>query len=417
MQNTVSCPQCRHEFTIEAAVASDIEKKLRQEFNGKFKQVQQDLAQRQEAELKQREVELQERFRRERREAEEALEKQRRELSEQLEARLRRENEATLMALQKQLESQSGTIQELRQKELAFLQKEVEIKQKEEQFELDKKRFELQLQQELSEKIRREETERNELKFREMEKQLEDQKRLADEMRRKAEQGSMQLQGEVQELAIEEWLTHKFPLDRIEEVKKGARGGDCVQIVVNTLGRDCGKIYYESKRTKEFQPGWIEKFKADMREIGADVGVIVTQAMPKDMDRFGEREGVWICSYEEFKALCYVLRDTLLRVQQAAGVQENRGEKMSMLYDYLTSANFRMSIEAIVEAFTAMQNDLNKEKNAMQRIWKSREKQIEKVIGSTLDMFGSIKGIAGNAVQDIKMLDLDTPALLPEETD
>jgi hypothetical protein len=255
-------------------------------------------------------------------------------------------------------------------------------------------------------KIRKAEEEKNELKFKELQKQLEDQKRLTEEMKRKQEQGSMQMQGEVQELAIEEWIAAQFPLDTIEEIKKGARGGDCIQIVNTRSVQNCGKIYYESKRTKDFQPSWIEKFKADMRVKSADIGVLVTEAMPSDMERMGFRNGVWICTYEEFKGLCGVLRESIIQVNNALSSQENKGDKMHMLYEYLTSNNFRMQVEAIVEGFTAMKDGLESEKRAMNRIWKEREKQIEKVIINTIDMHASIRGIAGNAIQSVKALEL-----------
>ena len=225
-------------------------------------------------------------------------------------------------------------------------------------------------------------------------------------MQRKQELGSMQLQGEVQELAIEEWLAAQFPLDTIDEIKKGARGGDCIQIVNTRTRQNCGTIYYESKRTKDFQPSWIEKFKADIRERGAHIGVLVTEVMPSEMDRMGLKDGVWICNYEEFKGLCAVLRESIIQISTAVGSQENRGDKIHMLYDYLTGNTFRMQVEAIVEGFSQMKTDLESEKRSMQRIWKQRDKQIEKVMINTVEMHGSIKGIAGNAVQSVKALEL-----------
>jgi hypothetical protein len=216
----------------------------------------------------------------------------------------------------------------------------------------------------------------------------------------------MQMQGEVQELAIEEWLSTQFPLDTIEEIKKGARGGDCIQIVNTRNAQNCGKIYYESKRTKDFQPSWIEKFKADMRVKGADIGVLVTEAMPSDMDRMGQKDGVWVCTYEEFKGLSSVLRETIVKLNSAIASQEGKGDKMHMLYDFLTSNTFRMQIDAIVEGFSSMKEAIESEKRSMQRIWKEREKQIEKVIYNTIDMHASIRGIAGNAVQAVKALEL-----------
>jgi hypothetical protein len=264
-------------------------------------------------------------------------------------------------------------------------------------------------------KIKKLEQDRTELTIKELHKQLEDQKRLTEEMKRKQEQGSMQLQGEVQELAIEEYLMAQFPLDTIDEIKKGARGGDCVQIVNTRTKQNCGTIYYESKRTKDFQPSWIEKFKTDIRIKGANIGVLVTDVYPSDMQRMGLKEGIWICSYEEFKGLCKVLRESIVQLDSALATQENKGDKMSLLYDFLTSNTFRMQIEAIVEGFSQMQSDLDSEKRAMQRIWKTREKQIEKVITNTIDMYGSIKGIAGNAIGEIKALELPG-ANLDEET-
>src|ERR1035437_8164739 len=216
----------------------------------------------------------------------------------------------------------------------------------------------------------------------------------------------MQLQGEVQELAIEEWLVAQFPLDTIEEIKKGARGGDCIQIINTRTHQNCGSVYYESKRTKEFQASWIEKFKSDIRDRGADLGVLVTDAMPVDMDRMGLRDGIWICSFDEFKGLCAVLRESIIQISTAISSQENKGDKMHMLYDYLTGNTFRLQVEAIVEGFTQMKSDLESEKRAMQSIWKKREKQIDKVTVNTIDMHASIKGIAGNAIQAVKLLEL-----------
>ena len=272
-----------------------------------------------------------------------------------------------------------------------------------------------QLLQEEKEKIRKNEEERTELRVKELLKQLEDQKKLTEEMKRKQEQGSMQLQGEVQELAIEEWLSANFPLDTIEEIKKGARGGDCIQTVHTRTQQNCGTIYYESKRTKDFQPSWIEKFKADIRDKGCDIGVLVTEVMPADMQRMGLKDGIWICTYEEFKGLCSVLRETIIQLNSSLVSQENKGDKMHLLYDFLTSSTFRMQVEAIVEGFTQMKADLESEKRSMQRIWKQREKQIEKVIVNTIDMYGSVKGIAGNAVQDVKALELPEPEDFSDE--
>ncbi|WP_317128009.1 DUF2130 domain-containing protein [Mariniflexile fucanivorans] len=322
--------------------------------------------------------------------------------------KLQEENSEQFDILNKELNEKSEKLKELNKSKA-----EIE-KLKREKDEL-KDSLSAQLQAELNltlsqekEKIKKASDEANELKIKEFEKKLADQKKLMEEMQRKHEQGSMQLQGEVQELAMEEWLAQNFPLDVIDEVKKGANGADCLQIVNTREQQNCGKIYYESKRTKAFQSAWIEKFKNDIREKKAHIGVLVTEVMPSDMERMGMRDGIWICTYEEFKGLSAVLRQSVIQISNAIVSQENRGDKMAMLYDFLTSNEFKLQIEGIVEGFTQMQNDLNSEKNSMKRIWTQREKQIEKVINNTVGMYGSIKGIAGNAVQSIKALELET---------
>lgn len=228
-------------------------------------------------------------------------------------------------------------------------------------------------------------------------------------MKRKQEQGSMQLQGEVQELGIEEWLTENFPLDEITEIKKGVRGADCLQVVHTRTSQNCGTIYYESKRTKTFQKSWIEKFKGDIREKSADIGVLVTDVFPKGMERVGLVEGIWVCSYDEFKGLCVVLRKNIIQLSTAISAQENKGEKMVMLYDFLTSNESQLQIEAIFEGFTQMQSDLISEKRSIRGHWKKREKQIQKVLLNTNHMYSSFKGIAGSAIRPIKILELPKP--------
>jgi len=244
------------------------------------------------------------------------------------------------------------------------------------------------------------------MKNKELEKKLEDQKKLIDEMQRKAEQGSMQLQGEIQELALEDFLKAQFPFDIISEVPKGVRGADAIQSVINSLQQDCGKIIYESKRTKKFSDEWLEKLKNDQKNQQAEIAVIVTESMPKEMERFGQKNGVWICSFQEIKSLSFVLREMLIKTQSIRVAQENKGDKMEMLYIFLTSTEFRQQVEAIVDGFSQLKSDIDSEKRAMQKIWKEREKQIEKVMNNTIDMYGSIRGIAGNAIGTIQALEL-----------
>ena len=323
-----------------------------------------------------------------------------------IKAEAEEEQSTALSSLREELDEKSNKIKELNKisVELEKIKREKDeleasIKAKSAK-ELSKKLIEEK------EKIQKEESDKNELKLKELEKKLDDQKKLTEEMKRKQEQGSMQTQGEVQELAIEEWLTEKFPLDVIQEIKKGERGADCLQIVHTRTRQNCGSIYYESKRWKAFQPSWIEKFKSDIREKNANIGVLVTEVMPSDMDRLGLKEGVWVCSFDEFKGLCTVLREFIIQISTAIITQENKGDKMGMLYDFLTSNEFTQQFGAIVEGFTQMKSDLESEQRSMRSIWKKREKQIEKVLLNTSDIYGSIKGIAGNAVQSIPLLEL-----------
>jgi len=216
----------------------------------------------------------------------------------------------------------------------------------------------------------------------------------------------MQLQGEVQELALEELLKSSYPFDSIEEVGKGIKGADCMQHVRNAQAQMCGKIIYESKRTKAFVNEWIEKLKSDMRAQQADIAVIVTESLPKDMDTFGMKDGVWICRFSDIKALSFLLRDSLIKINGAIISQENKGDKMHLLYNYLTGNEFKQQIEAIVEGFVTLKESITKEKIQMEKIWKEREKQLEKVLLNTTHFYGSVKGIAGNAIGDIKALEL-----------
>ena len=338
-------------------------------------------------------------------------------LEKQIKSKLTDENSERLAALEKELNEKSEQVKELN-KARAEIQRINREKNELKESILAESELKLnQLIAEEKEKIKKQEQDKNELKIRELQMQLEVQKKLTDEMTRKQEQGSMQLQGEVQELGIEEWLTNQFPLDTIIEIKKGERGADCIQTVHTRQRQNCGTIYYESKRTKDFGGTWIEKFKNDIREKGSNVGVLVTEVYPKGMERMGMVDGIWVCSFDEFKGLCFVLRESIVQLSTVISSQENKGEKMIMLYDFLTSNEFRLQVEAIVEGFTQMQADLNAEKRSIQGHWKKREKQIQKVLLNTNHMYNSIRGIAGSAIQSIKTLELPEPVLDEENNE
>ena len=396
MPTTIKCPNCAHEFPLEEAVSEEYKKELREQMVAYKKQKEEELI-RKETEWK------------------ELQQKRERELQRKLEEYLRKtiatDFENQLRMLEQNNKDNQEKLKESRQKELEFLRKEQELKNREAELEITVQR-KLQTEREkLSEDLRKIEEQKgaareNELQLRlkEMEKQLDDQKKLAEEMRRKADQGSMQLQGEVQELALEEMLRNNFPFDEIMEVGKGVRGADCIQTVRNNFGQECGKIIYESKRTNAFAADWIEKLKADMRSLGADIAVIVTKTMPKEMDCFGIKDGVWICSFSEVRALASVLRDGVVRVFNTAKSNENKGDKMHLLYDYLISNEFSEQWKAIREGFMSMRLSIQKERDAMEKLWKAREKQLEKVLLNAAHIRGSITGISGNDV-DLNLLE------------
>ena len=219
-------------------------------------------------------------------------------------------------------------------------------------------------------------------------------------------QGLTQAQGESQELYIEEFLKKEFPLDTIEEIKRGAAGADCIQIVNTRTKLNIGTIYIESKLTKSFNKSWLDKFKKDMRDKGVNTGILVSSARPTGIKRATIIKGVWVCNLEEFKIITRALRETICKTADIISMQENKGDKKEMLYTYLISDEFKMQVDAIIEGFSTMQEDLMSEKRSMNMIWNRREKQITKVIDSTIGMYGSIKGIGGNSIQDIPSLQL-----------
>ena len=401
---TIQCPHCGESINVNDVLVHQIEAENKEKFQEKLKELAKERAQFEKD--KERENEL---FEERLAQAKKTVEKT---LQDKIKKQLEEEQKDSLAELQKELSDKSEKLKEFNKMQVQISKLQREKLEMKESIELEnQKKFDAQILEE-KEKIRKKFDDENALKFATLQKQLEDQKKLTEEMKRKQEQGSMQLQGEIQELAIEEYLTNQFPLDTIEEIKKGANGADCLQIVNTFESQNCGTIYYESKRTKNFSPAWIEKFKNDIREKKADIGVLVTEVLPSDMERMGLKDGVWICTFEEFKGLVTVLRQSIINLDIALQSQENKGDKMAMLYDFLTSTEFRMQIEGIVEGFSQMQDDLAKEKRAMQKIWSQREKQIDKVIANTVNMYGSIRGIAGNAIQTVKALELDENLLI-----
>ncbi len=381
-ENQITCPKCQTLIDVREALYKQIElenqnkflaqqKEFEKEVNEKRVQYQsyfKNLEQKEEA-LKEREKEQKAKFDEAVKQASAlALQDERAKIIEEARKNAFLEQQKGLELLQKELDEKSKQVQELHQKEAEIERLKRENNEAESRLKAEnEKKLNEKLEME-REKIEKALHEKNELKFKQQEEQLEMLRNELKNAQRKAELSSQQFQGEVQELAIEEFLRQKFPLDSVEEIKKGQRGGDCIQVVHTREFQNCGKIYYESKRTKEFQKAWVEKLKSDMREIGADVGVIVSEALPKEMERMGLFEGVWVCSFEEFKGLSAVLREGVIQVSLAKKSQENKGDKVDLLYHYLTSSEFSMQVSAIIEGFEQLRAELEKEKNAMARI-------------------------------------------------
>ncbi|ETZ20129.1 DUF2130 domain-containing protein [Pedobacter sp. V48] len=427
MSTEIKCPNCAHTFPIEEVMAEEYKKDLREKMVTFTKQKEDEFAKKQnefQALQKQQELAFEQQQKKQAAAYEQKLSEEKKQLQTVLEESLRKsiatDFENKLQMLDNANKENEEKLKSARAKELDFLKKEQAMKQKEEEMELQLQRKLQEQRADMTEQIRKQEAEKNsiketehQLRVKELEKQLDDQKKLAEEMKRKVEQGSMQLQGEVQELILEELLRNAFPFDLVSEVGKGVRGADCVHHVRNQFGQECGKIIYESKRTKDFSMEWIEKLKKDMRSMGVDVAVIVTQTYPKGMDCFGEKDGVWICSFDEVKAVSYILRDGIVKLFSASKSQENRGDKMHMLYDYLTSNEFSEQWKAIREGFMSMKLSIQRERDAMEKLWKAREKQLEKVLLNAAHIRGSIEGIAGtDSIQLSLTDDEDDPLLL-----
>lgn len=367
MATAVKCPHCGNKFSPEVALEHELRVRLEKEFGDK---------------LEERTIAFEERER----------------LLDQREEKQELEMRRRLLEREKSMKDDADR----KAKEKANL----DIQEKQMELDRERERIGILYKKHLGEGIEKARNEER-MKMAEVQKKLDDQAKLINEMKRKSEQGSMQAQGEVQELLLEEYLRQTFVRDRIDEVAKGKRGGDCIHYVRDSYNNHCGKILYESKRTKTFSNEWTSKLKEDMRIAQADIGVIVTEALPSDMTHFGLRDGVWICTFNEFKALAMLFRDSLCRVGEVKNAQENKGDKMSRLYGYLTSNEFKQKIEAIVENFQQMQDDLNKEKAQAHARWARREKQILQVIENTAALYGDVRGIAGNAVKEIDALEAE----------
>lgn len=430
---SIECPHCHKSFKLNETLAAPLVEETRRKFQREFEKKDEALEQRRKVFAE--EQKAAEKVRKANEEEREALATQRAQIDEQVAEQVaeRVEEQRTAIAREQAKKAKKKYDEKLVERDEEKAELEATIKEKDEKLaqarkaELEARRKQRELDDKLQavdvdvekrvakavgperEKARRESDEANRLRFAEQQKVIDDQKLQLAEAQRKLDQGSQQLQGEVQELDLERALCAAFPRDTIEPVPKGQFGGDAVHRVLGAQGQVCGTILWEAKRTKNWATKWPDKLKQDQREARADLAVIVTQAMPKGIDSFGELEGVWVTTPALSIPLAAVLRLGLLEAASARRASEGQQGKMEILYQYLTGPVFRQRVEAIKDAFMTMQEDLDNEKRAINRLWAKRQQQIERVMVSTVGMYGELQAIAGKTLPEIEGLALKTP--------
>lgn len=368
-KETIKCPECGEVIELSEAISHDIEIRLKQQYENKIEKTKKSIE-----------------------------EKAKKEVQESLNIKISDLNE--------QLEEKTKNLKEAQKQEIELRKRQRELVEKEEKLELELSRKIDAERQKIIQKTSKEFEETHRLKDAEKDKQLDDMKRQIDELKRKAEQGSQQMQGEVLELELEESLKEEFPFDVIEPVAKGVKGGDIIQTVKTQSGRICGKILWETKRTKNWSDSWIQKLKDDQRDAKADLAILASESLPKGLQHFRLMSGVWVTDILSAVSLALALRVVLIQVARERVTQVGKKEKMELAYNYLTGQEFRNRVEAIVESFTAMKMDLEAERRAMLKIWAKREKQMERVISNAAGMHGDLQEIAGSSLPAIKMLEL-----------
>ena len=419
---TITCPNCKTEIRLTESLAAPLIAATRQQFEKQLSQKDVEIAQREQG-VRDKEKQIAE--------AKRTLEDQ---VAEQVNAQLKTERARVIEEESRRAKQAAAAELDGKARELAELQEVLKVRDEKlaeaqkaqaelikKQRELDDAKRELELtvekrvQDGLSEvrtQAKREAEEGLKLKVMEKDQTIASMQQKIEELKQKAEQGSQQLQGEVQELELETLLRAKFPFESIEPVPKGEFGGDVLQRVVSQSGQTSGAILWESKRTKNWSDGWLVKLREDQRTAKAEVSVLVSQALPKGTETFDVIDGVWVTSPRAALPVATILRHTLLQVGMARQTSEGQQTKTEMIYQYLTGPRFRQRVEAIVEAFSTMQEDLDKERKAIMKQWAKREEQIERVMGATVGMYGDLQGIAGKSLQEIEGLEF--PALESE---
>lgn len=415
---TIVCPNCKTEIKLTESLAAPLIESTRRQYEQRIAQ--------KEAEVGKREAAI--------RDQQAALAKAQESFDDQVAAKLKTERagiateeaKKARLALGADLDQKTREVVDLqevlkeREAKLAEAQKaQAELIRKQRELDDAKREMELTIEKRVQESLtpirdeaKKEAEEGLKLKVMEKEQTIAAMQRQIEELKRRAEQGSQQLQGEVQELELEALLREKFPRDTIEPVPKGEHGGDALQRVFGPFGKPCGTILWESKRTKNWSDGWLPKLREDQRAAKAEIAVVVSQVLPKDIEIFDLIDGVWVTSPRSALPVAVALRNSLMELAAARKAGEGQQTKMEMVYQYLTGPRFRLRVQAIVEKFSDMQDDLDKERKTMTRLWAKREEQIRGVIESTAGMYGDLQGIAGKSLQEIDGLQIGVlPAL------
>ena len=398
----ITCPECKHEFSPDQSLKHQLDHLMQEERTALATSFSE-----KETALNKEKEELNKKATAIEQLVSERLITEKSKLKSELEKKVRGDVSTELDGLRKELEEKQVKLNKAKELELEMERIKRETKEREDAIKL---KYEKDLNAERSKietAIVDREAQRNEMKLAERDKQLNDLRKQLDEMKRKAEQGSMQTQGEVQELALEQLLTDLFKFDSVQEVPKGQNGADTIHVVRTQYGQECGIIAYECKRTKNFSEGWITKLKEDMLEHGANHGILVTEVMPKDMPTFGLRNGVWICTFKEVAGLAAAIRQICIIQANIKATEFNRAEKIQALYNYLMSSEFKQRVEAIIETASELRETIDKQRKSMLASWKKQENAVDQMSFLMTDIVGSIDGISGNALGPIRGLELE----------
>ena len=407
MTQKIQCPKCNTTISIDDILSHQIEEKVKVEFEQKQREKELEFSKRAEALKKQSDELIAKKNELDTIVSEKVssqLSTEKLKIYKEAKAASEKEQDDKLIYLQEELKSKDDKLKKATQIEIDLLKEKSKLEDAKKIFELEKIRQFEEAKAIIVAESRQKAEEESQFKIAQLNKQLQDSIKAKDELARKLEQGSQQSQGEVLEVALEELLKSEFPNDEISPVPKGINGADVIQKVNDKLGRFCGQIVWETKRTKTWSEGWIQKLKDDQRSIKADLAVIVSTSLPNDVKGFAFRDGIWICDIKLIAALATALRINLECIAREKTMSIGKNEKMELLFTYLTGIEFKQRVEAIVEAFSSMDSSLKKERMAYEKIWAEREKQLKKIMINTIGMHGDLNGLV--TLQQIKTLEI-----------